>query len=137
MYVVIVETQIDAEERAGRPAFLARLDLTAAGDVEAEHGLEVVSHENRRALAMLALPGQVFAACRWWRTADEDMGGEIWFTLDDNGEVHPLSREEALAGVRGGGAAGPDRGAEPRTLPSNIFCRPAILSGKPVLRGDL
>lgn len=64
MFMVIVETQNDAEARAGRSAYLAKLVKGPNEAVEEEPGLEVVNCEKRRALAMLAWPGEFF-----WRGA--------------------------------------------------------------------
>lgn len=126
MFVVIVETQIDAEERAGRTAYLAKLVQGAGGTVEEELGLEVCNYENRRALAMLAWPNEVFLACRWWRIGNEEGGGEVLFTVDVNGDLIPLGRNEADALLCGAQIL-PTVG--PRTPPVNVFCRPASLSG--------
>lgn len=135
MYVVIVETEIDAEARSGQPALLARLGFDHEGKLERELGLEVVNHENRRALAMVAMPGEIFMARRWWRMDDADTGGDVWFTVSELGDVCPTSEKEAMARLQ------PNR-ATPLALeggldtPVNIFCRPASLSGKPILRGN-
>lgn len=136
MFVVIVETQIDAEVRAGRTAYLAKLVRDADGTVEEELGLEVLNCENRRALAMLAWPNEVFLAWRWWQINNDDAGGRVLFTVDGNGNVIPLEQKEADALLVDGGARVLVT-AGCRAPPGNVFCRPASLSGQPILRGRL
>ncbi|MGY4501392.1 hypothetical protein ACVWYH_005323 [Bradyrhizobium sp. GM24.11] len=136
MFVVIVETQVDVEEQVGRPAYLARFQRSSDLSVGYEYGIEVLRHENRRALAMLAKRSEVFIAQRWWRVGGQEGGGEVVFTIDDNGSVIPLSRDEAdvLLGTDGtklNGALGA------RQAPANIFCRPSSLSGTSIVRGWL
>lgn len=136
MFVVIVETQIDAEVRAGRSAYLAKLVRDADGAVEEELGLEVLNYENRRALAMLAWPNEVFLAWRWWQINNDDAGGQVLLTVDGNGNVIPLEQNEADALLvnRGARVLVP---AGRRAAPANVFCRPASLSGQSILRGRL
>ncbi|WP_234685923.1 hypothetical protein [Bradyrhizobium monzae] len=136
MFVVIVETQIDAEARAGKSAYLARLVQGASGAVEDELGIEVVNYENRRALAMLARPNEVFLAWRWWQIGNEEGGGEVLFTVDGNGDVITLERKEADALLVESGA-GVLETVGGRAPPVNVFCRPASLSGQSILRGRL
>lgn len=136
MFVVIVETQIDAEVRAGRTAYLAKLVRDADGAVEEELGLEVLNYENRRALAMLAWPNEVFLGWRWWQVNNDDAGGQVLFTVDGNGDVIPLEQNEADALLADGGdqvLATVGR----RAPPVHVFCRPASLSGQSILRGRL
>lgn len=64
MFVVIVETEIDAQQRVGSTACLAKLEQGIGGAIEENPGLKVLNHENRRALAMLARPREVFFARR-------------------------------------------------------------------------
>lgn len=136
MFVVIVETQADAEERAGRTAYLAKLVRNADGAVEEELGLEVLNYENRRALAMLAWPNEVFLAWRWWQINNDDAGGQALFTVDSNGNVIPLEQNEADALLVDGGARVMVTAGR-RPPPVNVFCRPASLSGQSILRGRL
>ncbi|MCK1487757.1 hypothetical protein IVB25_35055 [Bradyrhizobium sp. 193] len=136
MFVVIVESQIDAEQRAGRSAYLARLVKRTNGAVEQEFGLEVLNCENRRALAMLAWPTDVLLAWRCWQIGNKEGGGEVIFTIDGNGDVVPLEQSEADALLVGGELRVMDA-AEYRPPPVNVFCRPASLSGRSILRGRL
>lgn len=136
MFVIIVETQIAAERRAGRTAYLTKLVQGLCGAVEGELGLEVTNCENRRAFAMLAWPNEVFLAWRWWEIGNEEGGGQVLFTVGGNGNVIPLEQNEADALLMEGGAqvlATVGR----RPPPVNVFCRPASLSGQPILRGRL
>ncbi|MDF0523328.1 hypothetical protein P0R31_39795 [Bradyrhizobium yuanmingense] len=136
MFVVIVETQIDAERRAGRSAYIAKLVKRTSGAVEQELGLEVLNYENRRALAMLAWPTDVLSAWRCWQIGNEEAGGEVLFTVDDNGDVIPLKQNEADALLAGGGVRVLETVGH-RPPPMNVFCRPASLSGQSILRGRL
>ncbi|WP_027546708.1 hypothetical protein [Bradyrhizobium sp. WSM2254] len=136
MFVVIVETQIDAEERAGRTTYLAKLVQRAGGAVEEELGLEVVNCENRRALAMLAWPDEVFLARRWWQIGNQEGGGEVLFTVNGDGDIILLDHNEADALLVNGGAQVLAT-VERRRPPANVFCRPASLSGQSILRGRL
>lgn len=131
---MIVETQIDAELRAGAPAFLERLEIGSTKGIGGEAGLEVIRHENRRALAMLAAPGQVFRARRWWRTGNADLGGTVWFTINQWGDVCPIS--ESAAAARLEGVTSPVWETSEEVL-TNVFCRPTSASGMPVIRGRL
>lgn len=136
MFLIIVETQTDIEERVGRPAYLAKVEQGVGGTTKSEFGLEVLNYENRRALAMLAIPSQVFVARRWWRIEDDEVGGEVHFTVDDNGDVIPLENEEVDALLSGGGAAALAALGH-RAAPMNVFCRPTSLSGRSIPRGRL
>ncbi|MFK4496029.1 hypothetical protein ABIF86_000320 [Bradyrhizobium japonicum] len=136
MFVVIVETQIDAEERAGSAAYLAKLILDDGEAVEEELGIEVLKCENRRALAMLARPNDVFLAWRWWQMNNDDSGGQVLFTVDVYGNVIPLDENEADALLVEGVAPVGVMGGR-RAPPVNVFCRPASLSGQSILRGQL
>ncbi|WOH80422.1 hypothetical protein RX327_32260 [Bradyrhizobium sp. BEA-2-5] len=129
MFVVIVESQVDAEERSGRTAYLAKFEYGAGGAVGEVPGLEVLNHENRRALAMLARPNELFLARRWWRIGNEDGGGEVLFTVDHHGNVIPLEHSEAEALLVDGGARSLATLGR-RTPPGNVFCRPTSLSGQ-------
>jgi len=136
MFVVIVETHKDVEERIGRLGYLVRLEHGVGGATEKEFGLEVLNHENRRALAMLARPREVFLARRWWQVGDDEGGGEVLFTVDRHGDVIPLERNEADT-LLGTGGAPVLEALGPRVAPMNVFCRPASLSGRSIPRGWL
>ncbi|RXH33371.1 hypothetical protein XH84_10510 [Bradyrhizobium nanningense] len=136
MFVVIVETQIDAEEQSGRTAYLAKLEYEAGGAVGEVPGLEVLNQENRHALAMLARPNELFLARRWWRMGNEDGGGEVLFTVDHHGNIIPLDHNEAEALLVDGGARSLVTFGR-RAPPGNVFCRPASLSAQPIVRAAL
>ncbi|MGL3104568.1 hypothetical protein [Bradyrhizobium sp. BR 1432] len=130
MFVVIVETQINAEARAGRSAYLAKLVRRASGAMEEELGIEVVNYENRRAFAMLARPSEVFLARRWWQIGNEEGGGEVLFTINGRGDVLPLEPKEADSLLFEGGAGDLEK-LRGRAPPNNVFCRPASVHGRP------
>ncbi|MGY4281615.1 hypothetical protein ACVWXO_000835 [Bradyrhizobium sp. LM2.7] len=136
MFVIVVETQVDVEEYVGRPAYLARITRSLDMTIDHEYGLEVLYYENRRALAMLAKPNEVFIAQRWWQVGGSECGGEVLFTIDANGDVIPISRDEAdmLLGDDGEKVVGT---IGPRSAPANVFCRPSSLPGRSIHRGRL
>lgn len=137
MFLVIVETEIDAEQRAGGSAYLAKLEQGVGGAIEEKPGLEVLNYENRRALAMLARPNEVFLARRWWQMGSEEGGGEVLFIIDGNGDVIPLEHDEADALLVDDGGTRVLTTLGCRAPPVNIFCRPTSLSGQPITRGRL
>lgn len=56
------------------------------------------------------------------------------FTVDGNGDVIPFEHNE-VDGLLADGRGGVLETTGHRPPPMNVFCRPASLSGQPILRG--
>lgn len=112
MYLVALESLRSGEKNGGGRAYLARLTAGRGGSVERLFVKPRKVNPKRRALESNAQPGDVFEARRWlWDGLRQQYyGGTLWFGVQSDGSLCPLTREEAFRAV---GAVALPSGARP------------------------